>query len=491
MESPILVVGAGGIGCELLKNLVMTGFCIITVVDLDRIDLSNLNRQFLFRRNHLGMYKAEVACAQLTVMRPDLKLTPVTVNIKSLPLSFFRPFAFIFSALDNLEARRHVNRVCVTLKIPMIEAGTTGYNGQVAVHFPPHSQCFECEPKPTPKTYPVCTIRTTPDKPVHCIVWAKYLYELMFCGDDESNLLSDLKRSLPSEPDALLHKLFIDDINELNALDQKTTRRVIELEIDSNLPKPHEIPTVSQLVGIFKSSVQALQYRGQVESFDKDDALAMEFVVSAANLRAHNYDINLLTAFAIKEIAGNIIPAVASTNSIAAGLQVSEAYKLVSGAADLKNIWISEILRNKKFVVGGSMPKPSLKCYTCGKKEVEATLNLQETTLLTLVNEVLKGQVSMQQPSVEFKCRTLYETGDDLDSEDEANFELLGSRTLSSLGIVDSSYLRCVDQSTDLCVTLLVLDVNAPQAKRPSSQEELPLKISTLNEETSGVDCLE
>jgi len=59
LDSKLLVVGAGGIGCELIKCLSMTGFKKLSVIDLDTIDISNLNRQFLFRREHVDKPKSE------------------------------------------------------------------------------------------------------------------------------------------------------------------------------------------------------------------------------------------------------------------------------------------------------------------------------------------------------------------------------------------------------------------------------------------------
>jgi molybdopterin/thiamine biosynthesis adenylyltransferase len=65
IQAKVLMVGAGGIGCELLKNLVLGGFGEIHIVDLDTIDLSNLNRQFLFRHEHIKKSKALVSHIKL------------------------------------------------------------------------------------------------------------------------------------------------------------------------------------------------------------------------------------------------------------------------------------------------------------------------------------------------------------------------------------------------------------------------------------------
>lgn len=73
-NAKIFVVGAGGIGCELLKNLVLTGFINIEVIDLDTIDVSNLNRQFLFQRQHVGQSKSICAANTVRMFNPDIKI---------------------------------------------------------------------------------------------------------------------------------------------------------------------------------------------------------------------------------------------------------------------------------------------------------------------------------------------------------------------------------------------------------------------------------
>ena len=161
----VLVVGAGGIGCELLKNLVLVGCEKLTVVDLDTIDVSNLNRQFLFRKKHVGKSKAVVAGEAIKRFNPLVEVEAIHGNIitgELFEVDWFRGFDAVINALDNVDARRHVNRMCLAADKPLIEAGTTGFLGQVFCIRKGETACYECFPKPQRVVYPICTIRSTP-----------------------------------------------------------------------------------------------------------------------------------------------------------------------------------------------------------------------------------------------------------------------------------------------------------------------------------------
>ena len=183
-KARLLMVGAGGIGCELLKNLVLSGFDgRIEVVDLDTIDLSNLNRQFLFQKRHIGQSKAQVAreSALRFNAAADIVAHHKSIMDPAFNIAYFSSFDLVLNALDNIAARRHVNRLCLAANVPLIESGTAGYLGQVSVICKGRTECYECQPIAPPKTFPVCTIRSTPSSPIHCIVWAKdYLLAQLF-----------------------------------------------------------------------------------------------------------------------------------------------------------------------------------------------------------------------------------------------------------------------------------------------------------------------
>ncbi|KAJ1911370.1 NEDD8 activating enzyme [Tieghemiomyces parasiticus] len=128
----VLVVGAGGLGCELLKDLALSGFRDIHVIDMDTIDVSNLNRQFLFRAKDIGQPKANVAAAFVNSRVATAQVTPHHCRIQDKDKAFYLQFQVIICGLDSVEARRWMNAFLVgiadmqnpeTLK-PLIDGGT-------------------------------------------------------------------------------------------------------------------------------------------------------------------------------------------------------------------------------------------------------------------------------------------------------------------------------------------------------------------------------
>jgi NEDD8-activating enzyme E1 len=178
----VLVIGAGGLGCEILKNLALSGFKDIDVIDMDTIDVSNLNRQFLFREKDVGKAKATVAAEFVMKRVPSCKITPFVGKIQDKDEDYYMQFNIVICGLDSIEARRWINATLVgmvdgenpdSLK-PLIDGGTEGFKGQSRVIFPTMTSCIECQlDMHAPRAaVPLCTLATIPRQPQHCIEWA-------------------------------------------------------------------------------------------------------------------------------------------------------------------------------------------------------------------------------------------------------------------------------------------------------------------------------
>lgn len=464
------MVGAGGIGCELLKNLVLTGFGEIHVVDLDTIDLSNLNRQFLFRHEHIKQPKAIVAKQSAAKFNPKVKIEAYHANIKDAQFTktWFKSFDIVFNALDNMEARRYVNEMCIATDVPLVESGTTGFKGQASVVKRGITECYACREKDLPKAFPVCTIRSTPSQPIHCIVWAKsYLFtevfgvgagdakELDFSADEQNKEeLDDIKRETvelekirgaigkDDFPHLVFDKVFKTDIETLiksraESDRWKGERKPIalshsELQLQAQSLDGSTISKNDQKVwslienfAVFSDSLrrltdrnQALKRNGQTATleFDKDDEDTLDFVSATANLRSHIFGIGLRSKFDIKQMAGNIIPAIATTNAIIAGASVLQSFKIFRG--DYASAKMFYTIQSTENLMRSYVEPPNLQCAVCSPARTDVVINPLKATLKDLV-EALKSELGYEQSmSLLSKNNLIFEIGDEDLEED-------------------------------------------------------------------------
>mmetsp|Transcript_1133 Transcript_1133/g.1581 ORF Transcript_1133/g.1581 Transcript_1133/m.1581 type:complete len:1190 (-) Transcript_1133:306-3875(-) len=205
-KAKFFLVGCGALGCEFLKNIALTGLgCsnegAVHVTDDDVIELSNLSRQFLFRRKHVGKLKAECASGSAVDMNPDLKcglklhttrVEPKTENEFS--DKFWQSLDFVINALDNIKARYYVDTKCVTFGKPLFESGTLGTQANQTVHVPKKTPCYqEGSPPGEGQGIAMCTLTFFPFEPLHCIEWSRVMFGSVF--EDGPSAYEDLRKS--------------------------------------------------------------------------------------------------------------------------------------------------------------------------------------------------------------------------------------------------------------------------------------------------------
>lgn len=536
---------------------------------MDTIDISNLNRQFLFRRKHVGAPKSVVAresALLYTANAGECEIVAHHDDVKTLKYGpeFVKQFDIVLNALDNLSARRHVGRVCWSAGTPYVESGTAGWYGQVQPFIPGRTGCYECEAKTPPTTFPVCTIRSNPSKPIHTIMWAKHLFNLLFGKADEENAVTDVSKKKEGEKDDnkeekengaqngdkngeeangnakiseelakriaddrlvlskiddagenkakyVFHKVFSTDILMVNALTNLWTERAppspytLE-EILSNEKFAEEPQAGNSLTSSAVSSSNGARAPSQATlddqkmwslrkcaetflsvfsqlqkiseklsensdenpglSWDKDEPLHLDFVVAASNLRSHQYGIPMQSKFAIKSDAGNIIPAIATTNAIIAGLIVIEATKILTGKYDqCKCVYLAQATK-RSMLRNESKPYKNPSCYVCSNQFVDVKIDTNATTLQTFVDEVLTKQLGVLEASIIVGDDIIYESGDE-------DLEPQLKKTLNQVKIHHSSIVHAESFAFDFKLEISIQHADASTFEDPSK----PYKI--------------
>ncbi len=326
----VLCVGAGGLGCEILKNLALSGVKNITTIDLDTIDISNLNRQFLFRMKDVGKPKAQVAAEFIESRCRGVRVKWFDKKIQEFDDEFYRQFDLVIAGLDNVKARLWLNAKLYSLItydedgdpeldsiIPLVDGGTEGFKGQARFFFGPYTSCFECSAaqiKDGPK-FELCTIASVPRRAEHCIAYAM----LMLWPRLEA--FTDHKR--------------------------------------------YEMTKV-------QSEGSAPTGAGGAIKLDKDNPEHMTWLYERAKERAGEFKIAGVTYNLTMQFVKNIIPAIASTNALVSAACTNEALKFLSKASPNFN--------NYFFYNGQSGAysrtfeyKKNPDCPTCGELKISFT----------------------------------------------------------------------------------------------------------------------
>ncbi|EDO05196.2 ThiF family domain containing protein [Babesia bovis T2Bo] len=185
----VIVIGAGGLGCEVIKNIVLLGSRNITIVDPDIIEIHNITRQFLYKVDDVGKYKAIVAAERIKECNSNIKVEAITKRAQELPISVLKQNDIVITAVDNLETRRWINLIMRVIweqlknewkdngynresTLPMfVDGGSQELYGHVRVIKSEQEPCIECSMSlfVDKENAPSCSIPNKPKTAEDCI----------------------------------------------------------------------------------------------------------------------------------------------------------------------------------------------------------------------------------------------------------------------------------------------------------------------------------
>ena len=307
------LVGAGAIGCEMLKNYAMIGLATgpqgrITVTDNDSIEKSNLNRQFLFRPTDVGKLKSDCAAVAVQTMNPDLQGKIDSLSDRVGPDSesvfdetFWEKLDGVTNALDNVEARTYVDRRCVFFMKPLLESGTLGTKGNTQVILPRLTESYSSSQDPPEQSFPMCTLRSFPNNINHTIAWARDLFQQYFVGPPETvnlylNQSNYIQTTLKQQGN---EKQTLDSLQEFLVTEKPAGFDDCIMWARNQFEKQYN-NAIQQLLYNFprdaKTSAGAEFWSGPKRAptplkFDPNESTHLAFIIAGATLHAFNYGI--------------------------------------------------------------------------------------------------------------------------------------------------------------------------------------------------------
>ena len=371
--------------------------------------------------------------------------------------------------------------------------------------------------------------------PVHTIVWAKELYKLLFnpkvedsmlfedqAGDEKStymDLVTKLRETLEASKESgvdevnfrhavkeILIALYNTEIQKQLDMDRFKTAQKVPACIPVDMIRNADSAAPSKKVDYKQTQIfsreeciaeavacitdAALMINAGatlLPEFDKDDQLAMRLVTCTSNLRSYVFGIEPIQSYyAAKGIAGNIIPAIATTNAIVAGLQILQGFHILQNHIDGKKGELKKAcsytycLRDKTrkgfYLLPTSLPDPNPKCFVCKNAVLNMSLDTSNWTLEMLLRRIIKKELGFMEPSLTIGSSIIYEEGEDIGEDEYASMVVKKLIDLPAGGVKHGTIIRIEDFTQDLEVDVCVHHNTEWKAKKgedaPDDEEE-------------------
>lgn len=145
LNSSVLIIGAGGLGSSVIANLAAVGVGNIGIVDFDKVDESNLNRQFIHKTSSIGMLKTQSVEQWVKEFNPDVKVTTYTLILdKKNAEEIIKDYDVIIDCVDNFGAKFLINKLCVQMDKKLVHGGVEEFSGQIFNVLGKESACLAC-----------------------------------------------------------------------------------------------------------------------------------------------------------------------------------------------------------------------------------------------------------------------------------------------------------------------------------------------------------
>jgi ubiquitin-activating enzyme E1 len=450
------VVGSGAIGCELMKHLSNLGTNTINITDNDNIEKSNLSRQFLFGNNDIGKSKSIVASEKVKQFNEDININTYELKVcreteNTFNKQFHSNIDIYLNALDNVEARKYMDRMAIYYEKPLIDSGTSGAMANIQIVIPNLTISYSSLTDMPEKTIPMCTIKSFPYKTEHTIQWARELFE------EEFNIIPSLiiKNNLTDiECQSLFKKIykykFITLNKNENTFNQIISNIIYENYIyniknlmkninreeinktDKNLPNEYKLNELEMIISdelitsfynilnkMFNTNIvidktekfklicneydleninYSLNEFTEIKNnlldiinidFDKNVSEHIKIITEISNLRNTQYNIEKTTYENTYFTTGKIIPALITTTSVIAGYQILEYINLIinKNSMDINDFTNRELNLNINYNGGNSPIEVKKHIFT---NILKITLWNKIYIKTTNVNEIIK-----------------------------------------------------------------------------------------------------